>query len=66
MNKRNKLKKGLIKITHFDKDCNCEYSIPVLKKVSNKIFVTCESCNCVINSSNESLYYLNKDLGVAV
>ena len=66
MNKRNKLKKGIIKVTYFDKNCNCEFSVPELKKVSNKIFVTCESCNCVINSSNESLYYPNKDLGVAV
>jgi hypothetical protein len=66
MNKRNKLKKGIIKVTYFDKNCNCNYSVPTLKKVSNKIFVTCESCNCVINSSNESLYYLNKDLGFAV
>ena len=66
MNKRNKLKKGIIKVTYFDKNCNCEFSVPELKKVSNKIFVTCESCNCVINSSNESLYYLNKDLGFAV
>ena len=66
MNKRNKLKKGIIKVTYFDKNCNCKFSVPELKKVSNKIFVTCESCNCVINSSNESLYYLNKDLGVAV
>jgi hypothetical protein len=31
-----------------------------LKKVSNKVFVTCESCNCVINNSVEDLY------GVAV
>ena len=60
MNKRNKLKKGIIKITHFDKDCNCEYSVPELKKVSNKIFVTCDNCNCVINNSVEDLY------GVAV
>ena len=66
MNKRNKLKKGIIKVTYFDKNCNCNYSVPTLKKVSNKIFVTCESCNCVINSSNESLYYINKDLGFAV
>ena len=60
MNKRNKLKKGIIKVTYFDKNCNCEFSVPELKKVSNKIFVTCESCNCVINNSVESLY------GVAV
>ena len=60
MNKRNKLKKGIIKVTYFDKDCNCNYSIPVLKTVSNKVFVTCESCNCVINNSIEDLY------GVAV
>ena len=60
MNKRNKLKKGIIKVTYFDKNCNCNFSVPVQKKVSNKIFVTCESCNCVINNSVESLY------GVAV
>jgi hypothetical protein len=60
MNKRNKLKKGIIKVTYFDKDCNCNYPIPTVKKVSNKVFVTCDSCNSVINSSVESLY------GVAV
>ena len=60
MNKRNKLKKGIIKVTYFDKNCNCNYSVPTLKKVSNKIFVTCDNCNCVINNSVEDLY------GVAV
>ena len=39
MNKRNKLKKGIIKVTYFDKDCNCEYSVPELKKVSNNLIV---------------------------
>ena len=60
MNKRNKLKKGIIKVTYFDKNCMCKDPINTIKKVSNKVFVTCESCNCVINNSVEDLY------GVAV
>ena len=60
MTKANKLKKGLIKITYFDKNCKCIEPVTTTKKVDNKVFTTCTTCNCVINNSVESLY------GVAV
>ena len=47
MNKRNKLKKGIIKVTYFDKKCNCNISTPILKVVDNKKHSICSTCNCV-------------------
>lgn len=56
MNKTEKLKKELIKITYFDKNCICKDPITTIKTVSNKVSNTCTTCNCVINNSVESLY----------
>ena len=47
MNKRNKLKKGIIKVSYFDKKCNCNISTPTVKVVDNKDHSICTSCNCV-------------------
>ena len=60
MNKMEKLKKGLIKITYFDKNCKCKEPITTTKKVDNKVFTTCTTCNCVMKNSIEEVY------GVAV
>ena len=53
MSKMEKLNKGLIKITFFDKPFKCKEPITTIKKVDKRVLTT---CNCVINNNVEELY----------
>ena len=47
MSKEEKIKKGLIKVTYFDKECKCENPSHFTKIVDNKDYMICNKCNCV-------------------
>ena len=48
MSKMEKLNKGLIKITFFDKPFKCKEPITTIKKVYKRVLTT---CNCVVSNN---------------
>ena len=48
MNKRNKIKKGIVKVFNFAKECECDIPNMFYKKeVSGQKFELCAVCDCV-------------------
>jgi hypothetical protein len=48
MNKRNKIKKGIVKVFNFSKECECEIPNMFYKKeVAGSQFELCAVCDCV-------------------
>tara|TARA_B100000780_G_C21087299_1_gene438078 strand:+ start:165 stop:482 length:318 start_codon:yes stop_codon:yes gene_type:complete len=48
MNKRNKIKKGLVKIFNFTKECECDIpNMFYIKEVAGSKFELCAVCDCI-------------------
>ena len=48
MNKRNKIKKGIVKIFNFSKECECDIpNMFYMKEVAGSKFELCAVCDCI-------------------
>jgi len=47
MSKEEKIKKGLIKVFYFDKECKCKKSSLFTKRVNSNDYMICNTCNCL-------------------
>ena len=53
MNKKNKLKKGIIKVFDLTKSCECLKSNSYEKVVASQIFELCVLCDCVKKNKDD-------------
>ena len=53
MNKRNKMKKGIIKVLNFAKVCECLKSDSYEKVVASQKFKLCVLCDCIKNNKDD-------------
>ena len=61
MNKRNKMKKGIIKVLNFAKVCECLKSDSYEKVVASQKFKLCVLCDCIKNNKDMVESYANGD-----
>jgi len=54
MNKRNKIKKGIVKIFDFSKECECDIpNMFYIKEVAGSKFELCAVCDCIVKKHKD-------------